>query len=326
MTFGQLRLEALGWLDEYSATSTDQSYLNVEAALKQAHITRLTEHRWKFMLYPGTHSITTVANQYDYSLHPEFLRPYWVRNATKKVWLVETPDRNFETDNLDPVNDQDTFRFELGGYSGVVNQPSSASTVSIVSTSVSDTGASLAAKVYGEVVTGGIINMTWEDITPNGTTPVASSTSFTRILSIVKPVWTGNLTATSNSGTVTNVFLIGREYSRQFRQLTLLYLPTAGETLTYRFYRRPNPDFGENDNDSADIPAPFDRILIYDALLLMGAYDNRLDGGRINLWTGLRDDLDREMREVYSSGQSIAAEGRFITDRSNIFTSVRFPE
>lgn len=326
MTFGELRLEVLGFLDEYAATSADQSYLNVEAALKQAHITRLTEDRWKFMLYPGSHTLTTAANTTDYSLHPEFMRPYWFRNTTRKVWLVETPARNYETDNVDPVTDVDTYRFELGGYSGVVNQPTSASVVTIASTSASDTGAAKALKVYGETVSSGLISMTWEDMTPTGVTPVVSSTSFTKILNVVKPTWVGNMTMTSNSAAVTNVFLIGREYSRQFRQLTLLYLPTSGETITYRFYRRPTPTFGENDYDVPDIPAPFDRILIYDALLLMGAYDNRLDGGRINLWTGLRDDLDREMREVYSDGQSIGAESRYIGDRSNVFGSVRFPD
>lgn len=311
LTFGQLRAEALGWLDESSATVADQSYANVDAALKESHTRRLVEDNWKFMLYPKTHTLTTVANQQTYSLHQEFLRPYWFRNTTSRVWLIETPSRNIAPDGIDSFNDRDTLRFQLAGRSQVYAQPSSASVVTMVSSSASDTTAAKAITVRGDTTDG----VRSESLTPNGTTPVVGTVSFTHILSISKAAaWVGTATLTSNAAAVTVLKLFATEYGRSYQQLELLYLPTAGETISYRFYRKPS-DFGATDGDVPDLPPPFERLVLYDALLMMAAYDNRLEGGRMNLWFSLRDDLDREMRTVFQEGQSIEAEPRFIRDR-----------
>lgn len=307
MTLGDLRTELLGWLDEQNAATASTTYVNITAALKQAHTLRMTEDQWKFMLWPSEVSITTVANQQVYSLHQAFLRPYTMRNATRHTWMTETPSRNLASDSIDVDRDVNTDRYTLWGRSPIATQPTSASVVTIVSTSASDNSASQAITITGDT-TGGV---TTESITPNGTTPAAGTTSFTNILEVTKAAaWTGTMTMSTNSAAVTNLTLFPTEYGRSYPQLQLLYLPTTGETIKYRFYRTPR-DLSSA-NDITNVPPPFERILVYDALLLMGAYDKRLDGGRMGLWMKWRDDLDIQMRQTYIEGQSLGAEPRLI--------------
>ena len=307
LTFGDLRTEALQWLDESNAATTSSSYLNVTAALKQAHTIRLTEDLWKFMLWPGDVTITTIANQQLYSLHQEFLRPYLFRNTTRKTWLTETPSRNIISDGIDFDRDQDADRFSLWGRTPITAQPSSASVITISSSSAGDTTAAKAITITGDTTSG----VTTEDITPNGTTPVAGTTSFTTIIEVTKAAaWTGTMTMTSNATAVTNLTLFPTEYGRSYPQMQLLYLPTAGESIKYRFYRKPRDLSAAN--DMTNIPPPFERVLVWDALLLMAAYDNRLDNGRKGLWMEYRDTLDMQMRQTYIEGQSIGAEPRLI--------------
>ncbi len=312
-TFSDLRTEILQWLDESSATVASSSYLNVEYALKQAHTMRLTEDNWKFMLHPRAETFTTVSGQQTYSLHQTFLRPYTFRNTTQGTWLIETPSRNIEPTGVNLEDDVDSNRFCLWGKSPVQNQPSSASVITIVSSSASDTQATKAITILGDTADG----VTSESITPTGTTPVAGTVSFTQILGVTKAAeWVGTMTMTSNSAAVTNLKLFATEYGRSYPQIQLLYLPTAGETISYRFYRTPKELV--NDNDVTEIPPPFERILVFDALLQMGAYDNRLDGGRMGLWMEMRDNLDLQLRQSQLEGQSLGAEGRYIIDRNRL--------
>ena len=320
MTLAELRTEVLSWLDESSASSTSATYTNVTNALKQAHTIRLTEDQWKFMLWPSVQTITTVASTQLYSLHQEFLRPYWVRNTTQDVWMVEAPSRNLEPLGLDFDNDTDTNQFAFWGRSQVQNQPTSASVITIVSSSASDTTAAKAITIYGDTASG----MTSESLTPNGTTNVVGTTSFTQILGISKGAdWAGTMTMTSNSAAVTNLKLFATEYGRSYQQIMLLSQPTANETIAYRFYRKPRELSAAG--DVTDIPPPFERVLVYDALLLMAAYDNRLDGGRAGLWRTYRDDLDFQLRQSQLEGQTLGAQARYIMDRPS-GQRLRFPD
>lgn len=320
LTLDDIRTEVLSWLDEGSATTASSSYLNVTAAIKQAHTARLTEDTWKFMLWPRNESITTVSGQQAYSLHQEFLRPFSFVNTSRHEYMVEVPTRNIEPSGIDFYQDNDTGKFTLWGRSPVKNQPSSASVITISSSSAADTAATKAITITGDTATG----VTSESITPTGTTPVAGTVQFTQILSVTKGAdWAGTMTMTSNSAAVTNLTLFPTEYGRSYQQMNLLYLPTAGETISYRFYRRPKELV--NDTDVLDIPAPFERVVVFDTLLLMGAYDNRLDGGRSGLWRELRDNLDFQMRQAMLEGQSIGAQGRYIMERGKA-RSMQFPD
>ena len=312
LTLGQLRSEALGWLDESSATTADQSYNNITAAIKQAHTHRLTEDNWRFMIAWGR--VTTAANTQSYALHPEFLRPYVFRNTTQKQYMIETASRSLVPFDVDMYNDVDTLRFGIWGRWQVQRQPAAAGPITIVSTSTSDTGVTNAVTIFGDTSTGQVT----ESITPNGTTPVAGAVNFSEIFSVTKAsAWIGALTVT-DSGSNTLLHLDAGEYGRSYPLLQLLYLPSGGQVIDYGFYRKPREIAA--DDDITDIPPPFERIIIYDALMLMAAYDNRLDGGRLSLWTGLRDAMDLDMRTAFMEGQSLGAGPRLIHERSDFAT------
>lgn len=309
MTLSNLRDEVLNALDESDASSTDTIYTTVTNAIKQAHVIRLTETKWPFMLWDKQETITLVANQRSYPLHSEFQRPHYIRNRTRKVWLSEMPNRNLEPSGIDFTSDQDLDRFTLWGMSPVAAQPSSASGISIISSSISDTTAAKAIIVRGDTADG----ITTESLTPNGTSIVNGSVSFTKILEVIKSAaWVGTMTMTSNSAAVTNLKLFAAEYARAYPLLNLLYLPTAGETLEYQFYRQPNSL--AYDNGVTNIPPPFERVLVFDALLLLAAYDNRLEAGRAGLWKEMRDTLDIGLRSAWLEGSSLGAEPRYIRD------------
>lgn len=308
-TLNQLRTKVLNWLDESRATEGSSTYVNATNAIKQAHQDVLTGERWSFMLWPKFETFSTTSGTQIYPLHQMFGRAFSFKNTTQNVSLVETPTRNIEPSGVDYNNDVNSLRFALWSRTSISQQPTSASVITIVSTSASDNAAAKAIVVWGDTADG----MQSETITPNGTTPVAGSVSFTQILGVTKSAsWAGTLTVTSNSGAVTNLKLLPGEFGRSYQQIQLLYVPSGTETIQYRFYRQPKPL--DNDNDITDIPEPFEDILVYDALLLMGAYDNRMDGGRASLWRGLRDTLEFNMRQTYLEGQSLGAEPRFIQE------------
>jgi hypothetical protein len=76
--------------------------------------------------------------------------------------------------------------------------------------------------------------------------------------------------------------LLASEYGRQYRQIELLNEPTAIETLIYKFYRKPS--YLGSDNSIPDIPYPFSEVLVYDALLQMGVYNQNISATARGLW------------------------------------------
>jgi hypothetical protein len=49
------------------------------------------------------------------------------------------------------------------------------------------------------------------------------------------------------------------------------------------------------DNDIPDVPFPYTKILVFDALLDLAAYNGQMDNGRIGLWTKRIQDLEAQM-------------------------------
>lgn len=110
-------------------------------------------------------------------------------------------------------------------FDDVVNtQPTSASTISFVSSSASDTTQTF----YVRGLVGGVED--YETGTLNGTTPVPTTKSFSRIYAIgFDAVRVGIVTATSNSGAVT-IGVIARE-AVQTRYKKLRLVPISNITL-----------------------------------------------------------------------------------------------
>jgi len=189
----------------------------------------------------------------------------------------------------------------------VAAQPTSASLVTIVSSSASDSTAAKALTIDG--IVSGV--RTSESITPNGLTPVNGALSFTKVLGVTKAAdWVGTATLTSNSAAITLLTLLPTEYARQYRQLELLRAPTATDTIEYVFYR--NPKKLVNDNDIPDIPSPYAQILVWDALLLFAGYNTDTSGQALKTWSGMQQGLEEDMRRHWLEGTSLEAAPRYV--------------
>jgi hypothetical protein len=299
-TLLSLRNEVLGWLDEVGDSGTTAD--NVDNAIRQAHTQRVTEERWGFMLYPKQ-TLTLTASLSSYSLHTEFHRPLYFFNTTKKDFLVQVPPRSFTDPDIDFVDGQDGKTFTLWGMAPVAKQPTS--TLSLVSTSAADTGSSKAIIIRGETASG----VETETLTPSGTTPVAGTKTFTTILNVtLTGAWAGTLTLSSAS--ITLLTLTAGELGRQYQQLRLLWSPSSADSIEYQFFRKPSPL--TNDYDIPDIPFPHAKILVWDALLLMAAYDNQVEGGRLGVWLDNQRRMDLALRQAYLEPQSLRSRGRFV--------------
>lgn len=315
-TFKHLQDQCLGWLDERTDDGTTR--YNVRQALNQAHQQRLSMYHWPHMIWDRAETLTLDSAQQLYSLHQEYSRPIYFRNLRTRELLVETPNRNLEASGADPNNDQAGNRFMLWGRWPVRFQPSSASVLTIVSTSALDTGANYTIIVKGVNTSDAVVA---EAILPSGTTPVAGTVEFTKILAVTKAqAWNGTMTMTSNSGAVTNLTLADCEYGRQYPVIWFLYQPVSGDQVEYKFYRQPLVMV--NDFDIPEIPAPFSQILVWDALLALQAYDGQLDQARIGTWRQKQQQWEDAMVEALWSGQSLGAEPRLIRERLTLETPI----
>jgi hypothetical protein len=306
-TLRTLREQVLDWLDESGDTGTTKKL--VDHAINKSHVNRLTMSNWPFMKW-GPLTFSLVKNQREYALHQEFLRPYYFRNKTKSgVYLIEVPDRDLTQTQIDWNQAIDGRHFRFAGRGQVQAQPSSASVITISSSSVSDVGSTKKITIYGESTDG----MTSEDINPNGTSDVAGLTQFTKILGVTKAsAWSGTMTMTSNAGAVTNLKLLPTEFGRNYQNIHLLYLPSTTDVIEYDFYRKPRKLSA--DNDVPDTPYPYSLIHVWDSLLDLSAYDGRVDSGRLSIWAKNQNELEIQMRQEFLEGRSLGARPRHVRD------------
>jgi hypothetical protein len=142
LTFKHLRDQVLNYLDQAGETGTPASV--IDDTLRRVHDARLTERKWNFMLWDAQQTLTTVSGTRFYSLHQEFLRPFWFFNRTTKR-TMEQRTAGTLLPTTDDIVDYDTgmgsgdwtastgsaFAFNFGGVSPVQNQPSSASVLTV---------------------------------------------------------------------------------------------------------------------------------------------------------------------------------------------------
>lgn len=310
-TFKQLRDEVLRFLDQAGETGT--SKLVIDDTLRGVHTARLTERKWAFMLWDEPQTLTTVVGQRRYGLHQEFFRPLYFWNAATKNYVTQHVESNLQLSPYATATDYDrdggavtdwttmvgtASRFKFAGLWPVQNQPTSASVLSVA-------GESGKTVVVKGVATSGIVSETITVGTP-------STNSFSKILAVSKgDGWTQTLTLTSNSGAVTNLVLTSTEMSRQYRVMELLSTPTAAEAITYQFYRKPSALL--LDNDIPDIPGEFSRVLVFDALLQVAAYNKTLDRAAIGLWVNEQKRLEDGLIEYDQGGDAVGAESSYFS-------------
>lgn len=313
-TFKNVYQQVLQQTDE--KLDVDQARAVAQDLVNNAHELRCMEYP-EILLWDTDETLTTVVGQKSYSLHELFDRPYYFYNQTTKSLMSQAPRRNLETEvnGLSTDITGSAQHFMLRGVSPVLAQPTSASVITLVSTSALDTGANY------EVVIKGINSsneLFAEKVTLTGTTPALTTSSYTKILAVSKErVFNGLLTVTSNAAAVTNLRLQPDEFGRQYQQLWLPSTPTSAEVINYRFYRKPT--YLVNDYDIPDIPAPYSRILVYDALLQWGAYNADTTDKTLNLWKELQLQWEQRLYAYIKEGQSLGAQTRKVRASSDYF-------
>lgn len=205
--------------------STDQTTIAYKVQLSvQRAVARVWNHKsWAFKRRSTTLSLTSGIA--DYVL-PKTAGEVYSVTLSEMPWVIKpVPKYLFDSLVPNPVETGNPRASVLSDFLGVSAQPSSASTISVVSSSAGDTTQSVL--VQG-VVSG---EDDYEVVALVGTTPVATSKSFTSISSITKSaVTSGRITLTSNSGGVTNLVLGPNDLTVRLRKIT--FHPTPASSLT----------------------------------------------------------------------------------------------
>ncbi len=143
----------------------------------------------------------------------------------------------------------------------VLNQPSSASTITIVSSSASDTSETV--RVHGRQASGQNVATG----TLNGTTPANTLTACTQVDKVSKDSATvGFVTIMADAGATTVAVIYPREKTARYKKLHLLQRPSGALTYNITYKRRlPKLEFAE------DVP-----ILDVENILIIGAYADAL--------------------------------------------------
>ena len=273
----------------------------VKNALNDAHAERCNAQRWSFMLWEDVLTFTTASGTLNYRLHPLFHRFHRIYNTSDTHKLIEVPPREYYE------SPETKFHFHMVEPSPVAADPVAPATLTLTSTSWSDVETEKAVTIR---FLDGDNNEVSEDLVPSGGNTVDSSATANKILSVTKGgTWVGTMSLFAPYPGTVALSLSPTEYGRVYPQIRLLKDPEQADTVEYRFYRRPRILSG--DNDIPDIPYPFSRILIWDTLLLLAAYDEAKEPG---MWVEQRRQWEKKLADNYLEGQALGGRVRQVRD------------
>ena len=201
-----------------------------------------------FWLY-DEYTFTTAASTGAYAFPSRFMKPLSLMNTSNNR---EVPQAHFRIERADIDRSQtglpDCYSFTQ--LRDVQNQPSSASVVTVVSASASDTAANGHYLRLRGLDSNSI--EVRETLSMNGASNVLSSTSFSELWTVEKVTSNtianddnnryfsnGIYTVTSNSAVVTLVKLGVDEERRSFQWFRLFPTPDAADSYRLHFLRRP---------------------------------------------------------------------------------------
>jgi hypothetical protein len=191
------------------------------------------------------YSFNTVDGTQDYVLPNDFYKPISVRDSTNGTELAETDLQTLINNYPDAMTDEGTVERYVIMEQAVQNQPTSATAVSIVSSSASDT----TQTVLVRGISGGV--ETTEEETLTGTTPAVTTATFTRIIGISKSATTtGYITVTA---TVTLAILPPETLESRYKIMRLHYVPSAVLAIVAPYTIKPSPMSDDMDYPILDI-------------------------------------------------------------------------
>lgn len=181
-------------------------------------------------------SISATGGTEDYILPSDFKECVSLLDKTNKVRLSQMDFQEWVSTFKDYIDTQSTVTNYIIFDDVVMNQPSSASVITFVSSSASDSTQTM--YVRGVVGNG----EDYETVTLSGTTPVATTKSFTRIYAIGKDVSTvGVVTVTANVGATTVAYVSREALQTRFKKLRLASIPSNAISLEMVYIQSPLP-------------------------------------------------------------------------------------
>jgi hypothetical protein len=293
LTFRQLQLEVLRWLDE--ADDTDTTLALVKDGLNRSHRRLIGSRTWPFMLWPREESFTTVAGTRAYALKPNVGKLLTLYDYTFNLPCPLVSRREWEAAGVDRTGTQTVPQGAIYGDVWPVSAQPASVTVSVVSSSASDTsGPTLVLEGLnssGEATT--------ETLTLTGTTPVVSSTTWLHLWKVSKTgTWVGTMTLSASAATILS--LTASEYGKQYPTLEFIETPALARTYYYTAQR--NPGTLSNDYDIPDTPYPYSEIHVYDCLLDLTTYNTELGAKEQRLWKERYDALMQGLLQSVDEG------------------------
>lgn len=288
-TFLSQQNEVLRWIDE--VTDQDVTRALVKDALNRSYRRVLSSRVWPFMKWPREETLTTVVGQKTYALKAGLNRILTLWDVQNFGWYPLIPRREWEAMAVDPSTPTD---YPVGAIYGdtwpCAAQPSGAETLSVVSSSGSDTGVTLTLTgldANGDVLT--------ETVSATGTSPVTTASPFTYLTAITKSgTWVGTLTLSAPvAGTL--LTLTPSQYSKQYMTLEFVETPQSVRSFIYTAQQMPRDLV--YDNDIPATPFPYSEIHVYDALLDYTAYNTELATKEQRLWAARRDEVMKALEE-----------------------------
>lgn len=299
-TYKELQDAVLLWMADENDTGLMRDL--VKQSLRQQHTQLLLEERFDFMLWPKTETLSLVASQTVYALHPKFQQPYFFYNPDTDVYLEEIPARSLMESAAD-WNDgtfADADRFMLTHLSTWKKQPSTTSIITITTTGGTE---STANSIVLRGVDGSGNTITETLSSGSSWSTLTSSNSFAVLESLTKigATWARTITVT-DAASNTLLSLGATEYGRQYRMWETLGTPSTAKDLLYRFYRAPR--VLSYDNDMPDVPEAFDEILVLRALRDMQGY-SRATGEEMSRWSATSAILETQLKMTYQQARTM---------------------
>lgn len=190
-----------------------------------------------------THTITTVAGTQDYVLPTDFGKELYVNDQTNLIPIHFISLGDLADKYPATLSTQGSVLRYTIIESAVRAQPTSASTLSLVSSAAGDTTQTV--RIKGTDANNVELD---ESVTLNGTSSQASSNTYLTIRSITKDgTTTGRITITSNSGAVTVAVMQPADLDYKVKLLRLHYVPSGVITLGMPYHIRPLPLVNDND-------------------------------------------------------------------------------
>lgn len=180
------------------------------------------------------YSFSCTSGTQDYAMPDDFLKPISVYDATNKRNLTQITYKEYQQNYEADLTSTSTPDFYVITEDCVKTQPSSVGTVTVVSSSASDTSQT----VYIRGIVSGIEQT--ESVTLTGTTNAVSTKSFSRILGLAKSATTvGYITITRGSDTLS--IMAPEIVTSRYKSLKLVRTPGGAYSIQVKYIAQHSP-------------------------------------------------------------------------------------